>query len=611
MYTPDIYDFSKPKQTLTINQQKYIMQGVMDSINKGPNGKFNVLQAPTGSGKTTTIAYNLLPAIIRSKPQFTSYVIMTPSSETTDSLYKLISKELDGKNFGGREVIVYNDDDYRAFLIEKAKRPRHAKLLGDVQIFIFTTQYVYNLYMNRNGSLLPYAKPYQQCWFIDEVGYGVSCPGAAETFLDKGYMNTTFEPMWLPMINALIDIQKIFAYGFSATLTHSQRDPLSTTFYMLPDMLKEKDANCITEIHIKDDIYTNIEKGVINYLSLIERIVILQQSITTDTWDKLEGRIYKMMPALMITSGKSDSNPCNSMRYKDMQALVTTMLYKHFNNRIPSILRMSNSSEKGSFFDNKKTASLSDNVELANSPQYINCPLIVELLMSGNMGMNIPRIHTVIVGSRPSQDTVPHRVVQIAGRSSRMPFFHSNVLAAEFIRDLDIDDDQKELVLEYYIQLTTSNVILPNNSALMIQVKEVYGADTWDTLEGTAELNDIVFDNTFKYRAARHKNSFDIGNAHHVYRKNMCEVCRTEENGKTRCYNLVFDLHIERYKTNITHEEFEKTIWSKIITGDHVMRESRLHNDPTNLVFVCPLLHAWKTIVFEDFRNDYTNLTIE
>lgn len=608
MYSPDsyIYDFSKKKQTLTINQQQYIMQGITTVIKQNMlvrTGKFNILKAPTGSGKTTTLAYNLLPSIIRDFSMIKRYLILAPQSETTDSLHKLIREELDGYIIDGREVIVYDDDDYRSFLADKAKRPRHAKLLGDVQIFVFTTQYAYNLYMN---STLPKV----DILFIDEAGYGVSCPGAAETFLDKGYMDNNFNPSWLPMITYLITTQNVIAFGLSATPTNSQSDPLSTTFSRLADMPKEKIANCITEIHINDDIYTNIEEGVINYLSLIERTVTLQQAITTDTWDKLEGRIYKMMPALMITSGKSDSNPCNSIRYLEMQSLVDRILCKHFNSRHPSIVIMSNSSENGSFFDGIKTASLSDNVELANSPQYINYPLIVELLMSGNMGMNIPRIHTVIVGSRPSQDTVPHRVIQIAGRSSRMPFFHSNVLAAEFIRDLDIDDDQKELVLEYYIQLTTSNVILPNNSALMIDVKKVYGADTWDTLEGTAELNDIVFDNTFKYRSARHKNSFDIGNAHHVYRKNMCEVCRTEENGKSRCYNLVFDLHIERYDPNITHEEFEKTIWSKIITGDHVMRESRLHNDPTNLVFVCPLLHAWKTIVFEDFRNDYTNLTI-
>ena len=95
MYSPDsyIYDFSKKKQTLTSNQQQYIMQGITTVIKQNMlvrTGKFNILKAPTGSGKTTTLAYNLLPSIIRDFSMIKRYLILAPQSETTDSLHKLI-----------------------------------------------------------------------------------------------------------------------------------------------------------------------------------------------------------------------------------------------------------------------------------------------------------------------------------------------------------------------------------------------------------------------------------------------------------------------------------------------------------------------------------------
>lgn len=585
-------------------QKQYLVDNLIDGIRKNKkikDKKHLVLEAPTGSGKTYTIVHRTIFEIIKNfdKKRTDSFNIffLAPTQECVDEPYDLLM--LYNYSYADEKKIrVYDSDTFKAAIT------RNLIMDGNIRIFVMTTQFFYRWYENSDFKNLGNF-PYPDFIINDEAHRGLGVPDASTTKEDKGSHLKDWEPKWYDLQHKMLEEQErqTTIVHLTATPTQSQRMMTikgADVFIKLPVLPKSKESNTFTRI----DYFGNEnkkwkkpewEKAFEEYLDKVEwsfkEYENFRKIIPDDTWKKMEGKIDKMAPGVIIQCARQDSD--NGVTIKKAEEMIKSRMEKA---KIEYDLFISTSKKKS--FGNKKIKRMSDGIILANSPEHIERPLIVLVVESGKMGINIPRLHMAAIFKRPSQQKIHNNQTQFVARTGRLPFFRDHDAAIDYIRNLDIFKEQKAFVIDYYTSMCTSFVFMPNNSELMNMVEEFYTRDTFNLIEGSKYVYNGVFGNQSKKIISGYRRAFtreQLDNS--PFRKQFCEA-----HPKGECKVLTIKGYDDTYgkdKLGDSNQQIEKSLQVDHKDGN------RYNNHPSNLITVCPNVHMFKTQRQKDYLNTY------
>ncbi len=574
-------------------QQEYLVDNIIDAIAKvmkAVTKKAIVIQAPTGSGKSFTITNFTSILIAQKYKNIRNVFFAAPSQECVDEPLESMMK-YDGTYLGNKLIKVYDSKQLK-YAIENG-----IDLPGDIRYFFMTTQYMYGLYEDFDPAypddfdlLLP------DLIFNDEAHRGLGVPDASTTKEDQGVTNNNWEPKWFDMQTNMMNAGSVIIH-LTATPTQSQcmKTLVGADKYLqLPTMPKFKESNAFTKFEYhgnREDLYETLEAAYKTFAWQVNEIRNQQLLIPETTWDIVSDKIPKMMPGIIISLGRN-----NAVNGIPIDAVMKDV--KAFVKRINAVLFVSTSKEK--HFDGQSIKRMSEGIKLANSPAYVNRPLVMVVVDSGKMGINIPRLITAVVCKVPAQKKIHNSYTQFVARTCRLPFFRDHELGIDFIRKMKVSDEVKSLVCSYYSLLSTSFAILPQDTELMQLVEEFYTEDTFDMIDGI----DYILNGVFGTKDPRKlvsglRLAFDNGQLNSLFRKDHCEACK----------GICFEQAIKGYTTQygddtVTLGDFIED-WKTTLQVDHI-DGNRYNNDPSNHATVCPNVHMLKTQRQKDFLNTYT-----
>jgi hypothetical protein len=573
-------------------QQEFLVDNVIDAIEKVMKAvvkKAIVVQAPTGSGKSFTITNYTSILIAQKFKKFKNIFFAAPSQECVDEPLESMMK-YDGTYLGTKLVKVYDSKQLKYALENDIELP------GDVRYFFMTTQFMYGLYESFDPSnpdefdlMLP------DLIFNDEAHRGLGVPDASTTREDQGVTNNNWEPKWFDMQTAMMNCGTVIIH-LTATPTQSQRMKTlvgSDKYMQLPTMPKFKESNAFTKFEYhgnREDLYETLEAAYKTFAWQVNEVRNQQVLVPENVWDSVKDQLPKMMPGIIISLGRN--NAVNGIPIDDVMKDV-----KSFVKRMGAVLFVSTSKEK--HFDGMKIKRMSDGIKLANTPGYLNKPLVMVVVDSGKMGINIPRLITAVVCKIPAQQKIHNSYTQFVARTCRLPFFRDHGTGIDFIRKMKVSDDVKSLVCSYYSLLSTSFAILPQDTEIMQLVEEFYTEDTFPMLDGIDYILKGVFGNKDpKNLISGLRLAFDRGQLNQLFRKDHCEAC------KGACFEQAIKGYTEKYGDDTgTLGDFIED-WKSTLQVDHI-DGNRYNNDPSNHATICPNVHMLKTQRQKDYLNEY------
>lgn len=554
------------------------------SLNKKTNDNRIIVQmAPTGSGKTSTLCNHTIPGIIATFTDIKDILFVAPAVECVDEPCEIL-KKLDGTYIAGRLIRVFNQIETKEY-----KDNPQAYIKYDVAIWCWTTHYMHSVFKNYTPNC---GMDVPDLIINDEAHRGLGAPDASTTLADFGTNNNNFDPKWFQMQEVLAAYGSIVAH-FTGTPTESQQmHTLSgaAKYMFLENMPKVDTLNAFTHFVLADELADTAVLAKKVYTRYIEDTLRLQSLIDQSTWDLLEPKIYKLMPGMIIGAGRD--NATNGLPFaRELPGFRT------LNKKVGGDIFICTSDKKQ--FNTIKLKKMSGGIKNANMTVRRNNPLLCVFKDSGKLGINIPKLRVAAILRLPSQDMVFSAYMQFIARTCRLPFFRDHDVAIQFIKNLAISNEQKKFVIEYYAMLSSSIIVMPNDSELLHKMKNCYSNDTFTVLAGI----DYLMRGVFIAGNAGQTSSAYQGNLNSLYRKGQCEVCEVEENGKTSCYNNALKGYRKQYGPDITEEEFAAK-WAVTLQVDHI-NGNRYDNSPDNHVTVCPDIHMVKTQINEDYLTQY------
>jgi hypothetical protein len=590
--------YSTQKTSITVMdplQKQFLFDNLIQAVSEHIAGDKRIIvqMAPTGSGKSTTLSNHTIFEFFRQFSHFKNIFYIAPAVECIDEVYEIMSSIVgDGMLINGKTVGVYNKEDVKRW-IDEDRGPT-----TQMNIMVISTQLFYDYYEVFPNPNFPVVLP--DLIINDEAHRGQGVPHRSTTLEDTGRTDNNFDPKWFNTQERLAALGSIIMH-FTGTPTESQKmlTTLGSALYnFLPDMPKRKEQNCFTHFVFADSLHETADYSKKFFFNMCERVRLLQRSITVDTWKQLDGKIYKMMPGMIVGAGRD--NATNGLHYfKQLPE------YEDLANFVKGDLFASTSDYKS--YAGLKIKRMYDGIKLSMTDKKINVPLVMIVKDSGKVGINIKRLNTAVVLRLPSQDKIHNAYTQFVARSGRLPFFRDHDQFIDLMKNINISDEQKELVIEYYSIMSTSYVILPNDSHLLKLVEEFYGDNTFTATEGNDYLREGIF--SAKYtsnRISSYKLAHDKNQLYKMFRKDQCEVCAVQSNGYTECVNLAYAGFMKQYGkfSSLDLSSFNDFFKNGVLAVDHI-NGNHFDNRPENLVTECPNIHNAKTIIHEDYLNSY------
>ena len=574
-------------------QQEYLVDNIVNAMTKvlkSTTKKAIVVQAPTGSGKSFTITNYTAIEITKKFKNVKNVFFAAPSQECVDEPLESMMK-YDKTYIGNKLVRVYDSKKLKDSLKEDGE-----ELTGDIRFFFMTTQFMYGLYEDfdpANPDVFDLMLP--DVIFNDEAHRGLGVPDASTTKEDQGVTNNNLEPKWFEMQENLMNAGTVVIH-LTATPTQSQRMKTlvgADKYVQLPTMPKFKESNAFTKFEYhgnREDLSETLEAAYKSFAWQVNEIRNQQTLIPETVWDSVKDKMPKMMPGIIISLGRN-----NAVNGIQMRAVMNDI--EEYVKRINAVLFVSTSDNK--HFDGKKIKRMSHGIKMANSPEYVNRPLVMVVIDSGKMGINIPRLITAVVCKVPAQQKIHNSYTQFVARTCRLPFFRDHELGIEFIRKMKVSDEVKSLVCSYYSLMSTSFAILPQDTELMKLVEEFYTEDTFEMVDGIDYILKGVFGSKDpKKLISGLRIAFDNGQLNQLFRKDHCEAC------KGVCFEQAIKGYIAQYGDDTSKLGDFIEDWKSTLQVDHI-DGNRYNNDSSNHATVCPNVHMLKTQRQRDFLNTY------
>lgn len=604
MFQRTTYDPYTCDIAITQNQQKYLVTQVisqLDKFYKGKDTRRMVLNAFTGSGKTTVSLKVLVPEFIKTFYPLGKRIILfsAPRAEVVEQSFNRAKSVLNNKTVNGAVVRVYSDDDLIQIKndVKEGKSPRN--LDGDVILLFVTAQY-----FGRNFDLLANSGTIDLA-IIDEAHIMFGTISKEDTKADKGVTNNKFEAHTLDKLRSLPNTAVLF---LSATPTNSQRGNTSlgqsNNIYLKPmprDVLTTPFYDVIPYIDSED----TVALGLKYFKEQCDKISSVMSAIKPETWKEAKEFSPKYPAALVRLARRG------AMNGADFDEAIYDVYNFCKRNNFRMLLNTSETYTDDFYakeFDGVKIKTLAQGVELADKAD--DKPVVIVTIESGYAGLDLPKLNNVIVGREPT-GTIHNNYSQTAGRAARMKqnfINHADAVAA--IKKCNVDSEQQRLLAEYYILHSTSVVHVPVDSKLLNgDVKEFIETDTWRGHEGRKFVLDSIFGNNHPDLPGglRLVNGSTLqDDTYKQFKKSYCECCNVDAEGHTHCFTA-------------TWAGFENLIGAKISLGEmkilwpmclhvHHMDGNHFNNTPENLKTICPNVHSLVTMYNEDYKNRYPEL---
>lgn len=572
------------------NQSKFLVNQVVSQLSKFYNGvdmRKMILNAFTGSGKTTVTIKELVPKFVQNFPDKRVIGFISPKAEVVGSSFTLAKKALDGKTINGNLVKVYNYEDINLSKKQAARYNTKSEFGGDVVFVFMTAQYFYYNYdeLTTSGAF--------DLMIVDEAHLMFGTIDKQDTKQDKGVHMETFRARTLEKLYEMPECAVLY---LTATPTNSQKMltdlGVENNVYLKPmprDVLTTPFFEMVSYFDFEDTLF----KGILNFKKQCDSIAKVMSAINAGTW-KQSDKIVPTYPALLIRSSRRGSvNGIVLDEYMDeIRKKCEEFGFKLF---------ISTSDNKE--LDGKKVVSLDEGVRLAS--QISDTPVVLVVIESGTAGLDYVKLNNVIIARRPSSP-IANNWSQTAGRAARMKFgFRNHYEAVEAIQKLNVSDEQKMLLAEYYVLHSTSTVHVPVDSKVLnVDVKEFIETDTFRAFEG----RDYVLNGVFgegNVPVLRTKTYLEE-NSYKRFQKTYCEVCNDSGDGETYCFHSAWKSFQNLTGVNLSYEEM-KMLWVKALQTHH-MDGNHFNNAPDNRKTICPSVHAVVTMHNEDYNNRYTEV---
>lgn len=574
---------------ITQSQKKFLVSQVIAQLQNfydGIDPRKMVLSAFTGSGKTTVTVKELIPNVIQNFPDKRVIGFLAPSSEVTQAAYAMAKKSLHNKTIAGNQIKVFNSTDINQYKKDLSLYGESDGLSGDVVIVFLTAQY-----FNTNFDLITNDSGFD-LMIVDEAHLMFGTSDKEDTLANKGVHNENFEAKTLDKLYSMLDCATLF---LTATPTESQKmnteiGSVENVFLapMPRDILTTPFFNMVSYLDFDDTLF----KGLESFKKQCDVIAKTMISIKAKTWKSIKG-IVPTYPALLIRSGRSGAvNGIDLDEYiEDIRNVCERFGFKLFI-----------STSRIREFDGMKISSLAEGLRMAENVS--DAPVVMVVIESGSAGLDYVKLNNVIIARKPSSP-IANNWSQTAGRSARMKFgFRNHYDALEAIKNCDIDDDQKLLLAEYYVQHSTSTIHVPVESRVLnVDVKEFIETDTFRPFEGREYILNGIFDGNVPVLKTK---TYLEENSYKRFQKTYCEVCNDSDDGETHCFHSAWKSFQKMTGVILSHEEM-KMLWMKALQTHH-MDGNHFNHAPENTKTICPNVHAVVTMHNEDYLNRYTEV---
>jgi hypothetical protein len=589
-------------------QQEFLIDNPIDQLRKYYNGEDSrsiVLNAITGSGKTTAAILGLIPEWIRQfYPEGKSVIgFMTHFLEVVEATYEDAKAALDYKTVetsaGNAKIRVYSSEDIKHII--KTNTP----IDGDIIIVLITADFFSSRIEEFASDVDGFSL---DLMIVDEAHFRFGTINAEDTRADKGTTNRNFVPVTLTQLRERVNCATIF---MTATPTNSQREytPLGAENNIyLPEF--PSDANFIPAYSIVE-YPTNdftVEGGIGYFGDVLSQVEYITSQISEETWEVVSPKITKIFPASIVRLARRGAK--NGVDFEENIDRIE-MLQRSIN--AVSLT----STAKHKVFGGSKIFSLNDGIKLAK--KYNSRGICINVIDSGYAGLNLPKINNIIIGREPS-GIIANNYIQIGGRGARMVFFPSHNEAIDYIRGLPVSAEQKRWLAEYIILMNTTTVHVPADSDMLtIDVRNFFEEVSYrpDQLRSII-LNGVFSDGNIP--GGVHLSTYTTlqNDEYKQFQKDDCEVCAKSDGVHTDCFMLAWEGLNDQLDDTFrarsmvaglfgVTEDIAKKHWLKVLNVHHI-DGNHFNNDPSNLLTVCPNVHGMITMHGEDYLNRYPEI---
>lgn len=582
---------------ITRNQQKYLVNQVINQIDlyyKGLDDRRMILNAFTGSGKTTISLQVLIPEFIEKFYSQGKRVIafIAPRGEVVEQSYLKAKKYLLNKTINGAVVKCYNSDEISVFK-KKTQGEKNINLDGDVVILFLTAQY-----FNTNFNLLSKDNAIDLV-IVDEAHIMFGTISAEDTKADKGAWNWNFKAVTSDKLRTITPA----VLFLTATPTNSQQQLTAlgkeNNIYLDPmprDVLTTAFFDLIPYVDSED----TVTSGLQHFKAECDKVALAIKCITDATW-KAGDKFRPEYPVALIRLGRRGAK--NGVDYEqNIDDIVKLCRQYDFH------ILVSNSEERWLNHEYNTVLSLAEGIRLLD--QKNDKPGVIIVIESGSAGLDLPKINNVIIGRDP-KGTIHNNYSQTCGRAARMKQgFINHADAADAIKNYPVTDDQKRYLAEYYILLSTASIHVPvDNKLLNTDVKDFIESDSYREVEGRKFILENIFgkNHDILRNGLYLSTSTSIQNDEYKqFKKDYCECCNIDKDSQTHCYYAAWAGFQKLIGVKISEPEM-KLLWPLCLHVHH-LDGNHFNNDPKNLVTICPNVHSLITIYNEDYNNRYTEL---
>jgi hypothetical protein len=606
-----------PMGLLSQKQDEFLFKNVIDAIKQNIINDFSqiiTVSADTGDGKTFTIINYVLPELIRMGHD--NFIYMAPDvglvKQTRDMTHDIMAMRI----INSKPVNVIDEDTTKKYIKGTLKFPEHC-----VNIFCITKKMFLE---NKNVFIkghLSVGKIGNLTVFDDEAHSQTGVPSVRDTKPSTGVNNKKAKLSTFKALNALRKT-RVNIIGTSATLTNSQKGKTADgkkLFMRLPPMPKDP-ITCtfadFTKVSATDLIGNwsfekMLKQGINLFVKHCREVDDLHNKISDATWNILNttsnSKFAEVRPSLIIKVGRS--NATNGIKYDDCIGLIKAEVSRH-KMILADLVEMK--------FDGLKIKDMGDMIRTINS-NGSNKNVVIVTKDKASVGINVPTLTHAIIARSPSQNLIHNNWSQFLGRITRMPFFRSHIDAKDFIFGLDIHYDQKALLTNYYALMTWSHSIVPEESELLSNRVNFDDEDDIDEtvmdyrLKNTMSLEEgrnYLFDGLRE--SCQGKNSFGYTlqrlrpEQAKFIKEEFCRSCPRDDFGLPKCLPNVYEAFTKEYGFVSLDTFLSKSNGSAL----HREHKSGNHydNDEKNSTYVCGTLHGFKTDIFEDNKQRYTEI---
>ena len=613
----NLFNFEPTKE-----QKKFmvnpILRAVEKTLNYGNDSKLYVIEAFTGSGKTTTLAKHTLSKV---KKYANAALFIAPTVQLTKSFAKTVGN----KDF--RPIILDSSNKLDSFIDQDA--------YGKFPVFIATSQFfiqeknfpkfqmlletLTEIDPNKLGLVVFADEAHKGAGTSSDLTYG--CNFGAN-IITGGYEAVTFNAL-----KTLNDTDNVAIFCLTATPTNEQLGKLSEVVE-LKDYEKHfevisKYARCKTK-----SPYVNVfHNSIVLNLHKIKKASQAREyvrEILAPILEKFQRRISTRsnmgihQPHIMIRTARKpkgiDFLPIKAI-YKELAIYLeeTSDIYD-WNDVV-----LARYTQEEAIIDHERVDK-DDYVDAINA--IVDRP-IIQLVVDGlTVGTDFPFVSDIVTYGVPIQvnpesigneEWVTNGIEQFVGRGMRTGLPPYDVMIHDLAK-MNLSDKANNSIIDKITELVTLNVYF-NDAEIHYQLSDKIVSETFCPSEGKQWLKDLLYgeqqilresnkndSDEFESNVIRIRNKMvhDHTNFTKKYKKNYCEY------HDDACFSVSYKTYIKNHpEAPMTQQEYRNSeAWDTQLQVDHI-DGNRENNDESNFMTACGNGHAEKTVLNGDCYNNY------